>query len=358
MPENKMPQPDSEGLSGTKLLEFLKEVSGHAEKEVSRVSGLYKIAAACVTVIVLSGIYSTFKDTAEFREKTHNDIKEQRQLIKEEMDHQERQMHDRQEFFFSQMQSSLSQQVTILSQKVEKKVDEEFRTENITKLVNDKAQGRIDLIADQLITDKIAKKIQPKIDEADKSLKLVKDEVQLAHDSVRKIQNTSEFLFVVSSAQNDDRQSFDKLKSWSDNPKFERNSDASQAWTNIVNEHDLLLTLSPYDVPWSQGIDPLKLSFEALRNAYLSARPYEVRVGILQYIWTRKNISKKQKMSLMIEAMRNDKSLRVVMEASVMFQSESHQKIKRLLVDRMFDWWEKNKDTISDKPESEFESDK
>jgi len=363
MAENdKEPDDVPNSISNTELLKFVKEVSGHAEKEVARVSGIYKIAALGISFIMAVGVYWTYKDAAEsrkeaaeFRKQARDEQIEQRKIVKDEVEHQEKQMHDRQEALFSQMQSNLSQQVLGLGRGVEKKVDEEFKSENINKLVTAKAQERIDVIADPIITGNISKKIQPKIDAADKSVKQVEEKIQLAHNDLQKVQNTAEFLSVVISAQNDDRPSFDKLKKWAEDSKFDRQADALQAYVSIVNAFESPLGYT-YNVPWKEGLDPSKLSFQDLRTAYAETPPYELRAGILQYVWNRKDFSKKQKMSLMIDAMRSDKSLKVVAEASKLFQSESKQNKKRLLVDIMFEWWEKNKDTISDKPESEATS--
>jgi hypothetical protein len=366
--EDKVPRSDSEGLSGVKLLEFVREISGHAESEVLRVTRIYKLVAYCLTAIVLTGIVFTYKDATEFRRSTQAEMKEfresaakeiaeQKRLIKEEVMDQQKQLHDRQQSLFSQMQANLSQQVNSLGQKVERKVDEEFKTENITKLVNDKAQMRIDTIAGPLITDKISKQIQPKIDEADRNVHIIKGDIQAARDTLQNVQNTAAFLDVVTAAQNDDRQAFDKLKNWADDPTFNRQSDAKQVYVSIVDAYETPIGYT-YNVPWNEGVDPLKLSFEDLCNEYSKLLPFEFRAGILQYIWNRKNFSKKQKMSLMIDVMKKDKSLKVVAEASKLFQIESKQNKKRLLVDLIFAWWERNKDTISDEPENETQGGK
>lgn len=369
---DKKPQSDPEGLSVTKLLELVMGVSAHADREVARITGIYKLVAVCLTAIIAFGIYFTYKDAAEVRRSTQEQMKEfkessardivaQKERLKEEAMEQQKQMRDRQELLFSQMQARLDHRVSGLSQQVKTKVDEEFKTEKITKLVNDKAQERIDKIADPLITTKITNQIQPKIEEADKSVWTLKGEIQTARGSLQKVEDTAAFLDVVTAAQNDDRQAFDKLRFWSNDPNFDRHVEAAKYWWSIVDAHNEMF---PNDysnfIYWeewakeSKVSDPSKLSFEDLHRLYYDdpVATFEFRAGILQHIYNRKDFSKRQKLGLLIEAMKKDRSLKVVAEASRLFQIESKQNKKRLLVDYMYEWWEKNKDTISDKPES------
>jgi hypothetical protein len=252
------------------------------------------------------------------------------------------------------MQSQLSSHVASLGQEVKKKVDEEFKTEKITKLVTDTAQTRIDTIADPIITNIISNKIQPKLDEVDKNVNQIKNDIEAARNNLQTLNKDFEFLDIVASAQNGDRISFDKLERLAYDKKFSKQLDAKRAWENIVNtfgpifEPNYTLTLTEV---LAKGADLSKLSFETLKYNYSKYDSYEIRAGILQTIWQRKDFSKKQKMGLMIEAMKQDKNLYVVAEASRMFQTESKQNIKRLLIYVMVDWWDKNKQTFSDKPE-------
>lgn len=349
---------DNERLNADKLLEFVREVSSHSEREVARVARIYRLAALGISVIIAVGVYWTYKDASEmrrvaevFRREARDEIVEQRKSIREEIVRQEKQMQVRQETLFSQMQTQLGQQVTELGAKVEKKVDEEFKAENINKLVSNKAQERIDKIADPLINDKITKQIIPKIEESIEKVEGVEVEIEAARRTLRNMQVTADYLDVVNSAKNDDRQAFDQLKSWASDSKFIKHQDAIRAFWSIVDTFETPIIIT-FTGQWE--IEPSKLSYELLRNTYITSiagKPYEYRLRLVQYLWARKDFSKKQKMALLIEVMKNDTSLRVVAEASRLFQDESKQKIKRLLVDYMYEWWEKNKDTINDKPE-------
>jgi len=342
---------DPKELSAVDLLVFVKEVSGHAEKEISRVGMLYKIAAGCLTFIVVAGIAFTFKDASEFRKNAREEIAEQKKLIKEDIGQQETRMRERQEALFSQMQLLLSSQVATLGKEVEHKVDEEFKTEKITKLVSDKAQTRIDTIADPIITDKISKKIQPTIDGVNKNVEQIKDDIETSRNKIYNLQQVSEFINVVTNAQNDDRKSFDQLASWGSDPTFYRQNDAYQAHKIIIENYQ---NIPDYNnrVRWNNNIDPSTLSFSELKDEFSKVEFVEQRAGLLQYVWNRTDFSKKQKMGLMIEAMKNDKSLTVVCKASRLFQNEAMKNIKCLYTFLLIDWWDKNKNSISDKPEN------
>src|SRR6185369_12707434 len=326
MQKEKENSAESNDLSAVDLLKFVKEVSGHAEKEVSRVSMMYKLAATCLTLIVVFGIAFTFKDASEFRKYAREEISEQKKLIKEDIEHQETRMRERQETLFAQMQLVLSGQVASMGNEVKNRVDEEFKTEKINKLVSSEAQKRIDTIADPIITDKISKRIQPTIDEVNKNVGQIKDDIVASRNNIDNLKQVSEFLNVVANAQNDDRKSFDKLDSWGSDPKFYRQNDAYQAHKNIIETYQ---SIPDYNdrVSWVNNIDPSTLSFDLLKEEFPQVESVEQRAGLLQYIWNRKDFSKKQKMGLMIETMKNDKSLTVVCKASRLFQNEAMKNI-------------------------------
>ncbi len=271
MSEDKVPQSNSEGLSGKNLLEFEREISGHAEREVSRVGMYYKLAAGCITLMVVVIGILTFKDAADFRKNTREDIKEQKELIKTDMERQEKQMQDRQQALFSEMQSHLSQQVGVLNQeverkvgvlgqKVEKKIDEQFKTEKISKLVTEKATERIDTIAIPIINDIMTNQIQPKIDEANKNIQTVKGEIAAARDTLQNMQNTATFLAVVTAAKNDDRDAFEQLWTWSNDKSYPLRAKAEQAVRAIISEERTDAIVASYPYPFKTGVDPSRLS--------------------------------------------------------------------------------------------------
>lgn len=351
-----MEEPKDQGkklkeMSAVDILAFVKEVSGHAEKEISRVAMLYKVVAGCLTLIVVAGIGFTFKDASEFRKNAREEIAEQKKLIKDDIREQETRMRERQEALFSQMQLLLSSQVAALGKKVESKVDEEFKTENITKLVNDKAQARIDTIADPIITDKIAKKIQPTIDGVNKNVEQIKTDIETSRKKINNLEQVSEFVNVVTNAKNDDRKAFDQLGKWESDPTFYRQNDAYHARKMIIEDYANTPDFN-HSVRWNDNIDPSKLSFSVLRDDFYRMESIDQKTGLLQYIWDSKDFSKKQRMGLMIEAMKNDNSLTVVCKASRLFQNEAMKNIKCLYTFLLIDWWDKNKDSISDKPEN------
>lgn len=338
-------------LSGEDLLKFVKEVSGYTEREISRISMMYKLAAGCLTVIVAVGIYFTFKDSSEFRKYTREEIAAQKASIKDEIAREEAKMRERQESLFTQLQIQLSSQVKNLGNEVEQRVDEEFKSDKINKLVHDKAQSRIDTIADPIIASKVSTKLQPTIDQVNNNVKQIQDDIVSTRSNINKLQVDSEFLNVIATAQSDDKQSFDKLKRWGEDPTFYRSNDAYQAYLNIIDNFDSVPEENNR-IRWEDNFNPSKTSFDALKKMYLEINFAEQRAGLLQYIWNRKDFSKKQKMGLMIVAMKNDKSLKVVCKASRLFQNEAMKNIKCLYTHLPIDWWDKNKETVSDKVEN------
>jgi predicted amino acid-binding ACT domain protein len=356
MTDETKPKTESKELSGTELLSFIKEVSGHAEREVSRVSMMYKIVAGCLTLIVAVGIGFTYKDASEFRNNArdevkniHDDISEQKKLIKENMEHQEQQMRGRQETLFIEMQSHLSNNVASLGQEVKNKVAEQFKTDNINNLVHEKARERVDTIATPIINEKISKQLQPAIDEVGTNVVQIKKDIVDSRSTLQGLQKDAEFINIILSAQNDNRGSFDKLRKLAEDEKYYRRVDAYNAYTSIANAFDQSPELE-YHMHWRDGQDPAKLDISGIAERYKKTWLCDERAAILQYIWKRDNFSKKQKLEFMVGVMSNDPSLKVVVVASRQFMTESNQRYRPLPIDSMLEWWENNKEKMNDKP--------
>lgn len=316
-----------------RLLEVYKEISQHAKSEVSWVRSAYALAATLAAFVGSVGIFFTYKSSSDFRNET-----------RQEIERQEQQMINRLTTSSLRMQENLNQQVLKLGHVVESRVEEEFKQENIKALVEQKARARIDQIADPLITKHISENIMPHIKTAENQLQQINTELKDARDTIADLSANSEFTTTVITAQNDDRISFDKLKSWADDPTFPRRKDALQAWIKVLDDHASPFT-SSYSVPWKEGFDPSELSLVELKAQFILA-PTFIKLGLLEYIWNRKDFRKGEKMQFLADVIWKEKSLKVVETAGRFFTTESKQKIKPLAVEQLMDWWNKNKDQI------------
>lgn len=252
------------------------------------------------------------------------------------------------------MRAHLDEQVAYVAKKVESRVDEEFKEENIQSLVQQKTQDRIDEVADIMINKQLTQIINPKLAEFDETLSLVKQELAMARSKLKELESealmelreTSNFMMTVTAAQNEDRRAFNQLRKWAKDQGSPFRAKAYQAWQKIVDDHATPFFMSGYTVPWKKDVDPAKLGINELRKSFKKEPPY-VRLALLEHIWKRNDFSKKEKMQFIVEVLRKDANLKVVEHAARYFMEVSGQKnIMPLLVNKLLDWWDENKDTI------------
>lgn len=310
------------------------DLADHAKSEITWVRSAYKFAASLVAVVFAVGIAFTYKSSSDFKANARQDMERQNQ-----------QMIDRLTATEAQMQAKLDEKVARLSRLVEERIDKEFRTENIHALVENKAQSRIDEIADLLIRDHVAKSIAPQIKNAHDQLQAVKAKMEKADRTISELKASSEFTTTVIAAQNDSRPAFDRLREWSQDASFPRRVEAKQAWVKILDAHASPIVISGYTVPWREGVDPSELSLENLKASYTSA-PALIRLGLVEYIWGRQDFPKHQRMAFLAHVLETDESLHVVENAARQFMGESKQNLKPLAVEQQLEWWKKNRDKI------------
>jgi len=318
-----------------------------AHTEIEAVRTVYKWLLAMIAIIVVVGIYFSYQSMRDFKaEIIAEGEKLKAQLTQESTTLNSRLQKDIQDSLneeVKQIRSDLIKQVDELSRTVKDRVEKEFQSANVSTLIRDRAISRVEEIADPLIEKEIETKLSPRIKTAEDRIASLDEEIGKARGTRDDLRVRSEFTTTVIFAQNDDRQAFDKLKTWSDDANFPFKDEAQQAWMKILDEHATPFALSGFTVPWTEGVDPANISFERLKASFQSA-PAFVRVGLVEYIWKkRQDISKKDKMEFLVEVMKSDKNLSVVEYAGRFFAGESKQKIKPLATDVLLDWWGKNK---------------
>ena len=190
----------------------------------------------------------------------------------------------------------------------------------------------IDLVAMQAGE---AKKLSEEMDET----------LQKASKTLSELQQITEFTMTVVAAQNDDRKAFDQLKAWANDKSFPLSARAKQAWNTIFEEHSKPQYISYPKVPWREGLDPSKLTFKDLLQIYGSA-PSPLKPMLIEYIWNRQDIPKKDRMQFLIDVMQHDQSLRAVEYAGIFFAQGAQLTIKQMAVDHMLSWWRDNKNEI------------
>lgn len=201
----------------------------------------------------------------------------------------------------------------------------------------------VDLIAKEASTAKaISEEVADKNQRAEKKLATLDEAITKASTMLANLDDATEFTMIVLSAQNDDRNAFDKLGEWSKDKNHRFSSNAAQAWSTIFESHNKPMYTSGFTVPWNEGVDPSKFSISDLDHEYHRA-PAQLKLALLEYIWKRNDISKIDRLDFLIKVMKHDSSLTAVEYAGRFFTSGTDQKIKPLAIDYLVDWWEKHK---------------
>jgi len=155
----------------------------------------------------------------------------------------------------------------------------------------------------------------------------------------------NEFLMTVIEAQNDGRVAYDKLLKWSEDESFKLNRQAWQAWMGISSKHNPIAYRTNRAVPWKEGVDPSKLSLSELKRNYQSQEALSFyKPALIEYIWERQDIPKKDRMEFLVDVIRNDKSLTAVEYAGRFFSQGAGIKLHPLGVKAALKWWEENQD--------------
>jgi hypothetical protein len=261
-----------------------------------------------------------------------------------------------------EMKSDLGRQAIEISDRVNKRIDVEFSKESIQNLVQKKAEERVDIVADRIITNYIDQIFKPKLEAFEAKLnefdaRTASGEKQLdakisatesrlktlESEALAELRQTSEYVMVVVDAKNNDLKAYKQLMKWANDKTYRFHERASQAREAILDEHESMWEIN-YQVRWKTGVDPSKLSLDALKSDFAATKALQ-QVALIQYVWRRPDFSKKEKMEFLVQVMKlEDGDLRAVEQAGRYFQTESKQGLKPLVTDQMVDWWEKHKD--------------
>jgi hypothetical protein len=315
------------------------DIVDRAHKEVEHVRKVYYWFSGLITILLATGIgagvYVTGKNTSEIRAN----MQAEADLMKAKAT---------QEFAVlkSGLQSDLENKIGDVTEKVQIRIDDQFKKENVESMVREKAQERIDKVADPIIESKIDKKISPVIEVANKTLKAVEDDAAKMHGTVTQLELFSEFSITSTAAQNDDRVAFEQLRRWSMDKSYPLSSRAQLAVSTITDRLDTAFLIAEGPPIWDTGTDPAKLRLSDLEAKYESVSSHQAKTEIARYIEDREDISKKDKLEFFVKMLPKEQSTDAFDILFKLFERESGQKFKRFDTDSMLEWWNKNRENI------------
>jgi len=203
----------------------------------------------------------------------------------------------------------------------------------------------------QTIINEIAKNAKDALRLSDAASERIGDLSALQEETKEKLEKINQALFFTNkymAATVDDRHAFDLLKKLAKDKNHPSNALARQAVIEIVNKHDPSFYSSNFKIPWKEGFDPGKLDLSGVEKIYKEV-PLSYRPAIIEFVWKSNKFTKHDKMTFMINIIKNDDNLKAVEYAGRFFAQGAGLKIKPLGVEPMLDWWEKNQDSIKGK---------
>ncbi len=269
---------------------------------------LISTVGAALTVIFAVGIYFTYKSSEDF--KTH--IREDFKALKET---------------------------------VEKRVDTELSKESIQTLINDKVSKRVDDIADKLIEDKITTKITPKIEESDKKLKAIDNQLKDALKISKDIEEVSNLMLTFIKAQSDDSEAFEQLGRWGVDKSFLFSNISLNMYETIRLDYKGRLGVSYLSCKRLEDLDFSKFSLSNFKS-YLASLEPKYHSYLVKLIWERDNITKKDKMFFLVDVLNTSKSLNAKDYAGRLFATETNLEWDPFYTSPLLDKWKETKDTI------------
>ena len=156
----------------------------------------------------------------------------------------------------------------------------------------------------------------------------------------------TQFNTTVLAAQNNNRPAYDQLLTWAKDSLFPFQNASSQAVQTIMDQHASSMYKTGFSVPWSEGVEPQKLSLSELRKIFTSAPPH-IRLGLIEFVWSKRtDIPKADRLQFLVDVLRNDENLQVVEYAGRYFAEGTGDKLKPIAIEQHLEWWKENKDTI------------
>jgi hypothetical protein len=197
----------------------------------------------------------------------------------------------------------------------------------------------VDLVASQAAkAATLSESVASQIKEAEQKLGILNAAIEEAKTAVEALKQEGDFTLIVLKAENDDRRSLDQLWVLAQDPNYRFKDTAQHVWISVVDGHASPFFQNAPNLPWAEGVDPIKLSINQLAELYNSGQVY--KPSVLQYIAGRKDIPLIERLDLFVSVMKTDESLICVEYASRYFEQETHQDTKYLWLPIILPWWE------------------
>lgn len=260
-----------------------------SEKQIENSWEAYKrfgyLMALAVTIIGGLGSFFLFSDLKDFKEQTRQDIREERDLA---------------------------------TKRVEARIDEEFKKENIQRLI----EGKVSTISDSFVRDNIRNEIDPRLAFLSNQLTSLEAGINEARKEAEELENVIEVQMTALSAQSDDRFAFDRLVKLRDRTTNQYRPVIVLTISAIIRKlerDDRISRNTGESLDWNGlKLDPDKASWQDHLELATSGRlAIDEQVHLLRHILDQSRFPKDQRYRLCYEVIRDSPSLALLVQLAV-----------------------------------------
>jgi hypothetical protein len=339
------------------ILELYQSIVDRAHQEVEGVRKIYiwlsSLLITALAIIFAFGFYYSYKSIKDFENTlmtrsessiTNNNEKYERSFTKFTSTYEKKfsVLENKLQNNTDKLNTDFTTQFTKLSNEVGKRIDIEFEDKNIKLLVENKAKQRIDDIAIPIINAKMDKDINPVLEKATSELAALREDFKSTKLTLDDMNLLSQFIITTITAQNDDRESFDLMLEWANDPNYKYRALAMSSVISIRLMYSGFMTPGFLNATWINGVNPDKLSFNELKKEYNTSESI-LHTSILKLISDRTDISIKEKMQFYSSILAKDKSLNATYYAGKKFNEIAKLEWKPFNVKPLLKWWEEHK---------------
>jgi hypothetical protein len=231
----------------------------------------------------------------------------------------------------------------------EKQVTADANTISDLKKRVESQSATVDLVAKSAEeARKLVDELTEKSQETDKKLGKLNEAAVNAQKALKEIDKTTEFATVLLAAQSDDWKSFVQLRKWGEDNSFPLQEMAANACIQIINSYSGPFRHGYLDYRWPPGVDYRKLSLQEFMNYYKSLNPI-FHTHIVNKVWNRGDIPKKERMAFLIEVIKTSNSMTARDYAGEFFveaTGDKNLKWKTFQIEPLLRWWEEHGESI------------
>lgn len=314
---------EQKGINMSPSIQMYQDIVDRAHKEVEFVRKAYIWLGSLITIIISVGLV-----TATFF--TYKSLRDMRSDLRDEVELMKKKASQDYAVLTSEMKLSVGNKIQDVERTVNNRIDSEFNKDNIQGLVKEKAQQRIDKIADLMIGQQVEKKITPKIDQVDAKIK--------------NLNAITEFSITSTAAQYDDMSAFEQLRKWSNDKSYPFRARAEKVLNGIITAEntEFLTSGESYSYAKKADTDISKLNMNSLLARYRASHASDERNEIFEHVSKRSDITKREKIDFVVEILKKDNSLRIKRKAGLAFNGFTGQQLDPLQPKAILEWYDKN----------------